>query len=60
MLRLTLGMAQMFFATVTVVLLFQTGVSLWSLAATAVTCVLTTFSVLLFGHNKHTSTQDRT
>jgi hypothetical protein len=57
-LRLALGMAQMFFAIVTVVLLLETGVSVWSLTATAVTCALTTISVLLFGRGKHTSTTD--
>ena len=48
-LRFLLGMAQMATATVALVLLVETGVSRWCLAATATTCVLTSLSVLLFG-----------
>jgi hypothetical protein len=46
-------------ATVALVLLIRTGVSTWSLVATASTCLLTTVSVLLFGarsrrtHSRH-------
>ena len=36
-------------ATVAAVLLWQTGISVWSLAFVLAACVLTTISVLVFG-----------
>lgn len=48
-LRFVLGMAQMAAASVAAILLIETGVSSWALAAVLVTCALTTTSVLLFG-----------
>jgi hypothetical protein len=57
--RFTLGMAQMAAATAAGVLLIETGVSVWSLAAAVVACSLTTTSVLLFGSRRR-SPSDRT
>jgi hypothetical protein len=49
MVRLLLGIAQMFGATVSGVLLVETGLSSLTLWGVIVTSVLTTVSVLLFG-----------
>ena len=51
--RFALGMTQMAAATVAVVLLFNTGVTTWSLMTAVMACVLTTASVLLFGTPRH-------
>ena len=48
-LRFFLGMAQMAGAVVAITLLVEVGVTALSLAAVALTCALTTISVLLFG-----------
>jgi hypothetical protein len=48
-LRVVLGMAQIFMAVFSFVLLVKTGVNAISLASVIVTCLLTTISVLLFG-----------
>jgi hypothetical protein len=47
--RLALGFLQMFGAVFSVTLLFQTGVTAHTLLAVAITGVLTTVSILLFG-----------
>lgn len=47
--RLSLGLAQMFWAVFSVTLLVRTGVTALALTAVALTGVLTTVSVLLFG-----------
>jgi hypothetical protein len=47
--RLALGLAQMGGAAASVTLLARTGMNEWSLSAVALTCLLTTVSVLLFG-----------
>lgn len=46
---MALGLIQMFGASLSVVLLLKTGISLVSLSAVALTCLCTTVSVLLFG-----------
>lgn len=48
-LRVALGMAQLFGATFSAALLYDTGINRWSLLAVVLTCALTTTSVLLFG-----------
>lgn len=48
-LRIVLGLAQMFGATFAAVLLLLTGVHAVSLAAVVVTAACTTISILLFG-----------
>ena len=52
LLRLGLGVAQMTSALASFVWLIGSGVSSWSLAAVAVTCLLTTVSVMLFGDHR--------
>lgn len=49
------GIAQMFGAVFSVILLIQTGVNKYSMVAVVITCALTTISVLLFGsrYNKN-------
>ena len=47
--RFVLGMSQMAAAVAAAALLWQTGVSTWSLVFVVAACVLTTMSVLLFG-----------
>jgi hypothetical protein len=49
MIRHLLGIAQMFGATVSLILLFLTGVNSYTLAGVIITGVLTTSSVILFG-----------
>lgn len=49
MTRHLLGIAQMFGATVSLILLLLTGVNFYTLLGGLVTGVLTTISVLLFG-----------
>ena len=49
MIRHLLGIAQMFGATVSLILLFLTGVNPYTLTGVIITGVLTTSSVLLFG-----------
>lgn len=49
LIRLLFGLAQMFGATFSFVLLFKSGVNIWSLTAVALTGLFTTASVLLFG-----------
>lgn len=51
-LRFTLGVAQMLAAVGSLILLARTGVTPLSLAAVAVTCLLTTASVALFGSRR--------
>jgi hypothetical protein len=46
--RIILGLAQMFGATFSAVLLLQTGVNAASLGATAITLILTVLSRVLF------------
>ena len=48
-LRVVLGVLQMFGASLSVVLLLKTGVSPVSLTAVVLTCLCTTVSVLVFG-----------
>ncbi len=48
-LRLFLGMLQIFGVVFSVVLLFKTGISEWSLGAVIGTGLITTISVILFG-----------
>jgi hypothetical protein len=48
MIRHLLGIAQMFGATVSLILLFLTGVNSYTLTGVIITGVLTTSSVLLF------------
>jgi hypothetical protein len=48
-LRIALGVLQMFGASLSVVLLLRTGVSPVALTSVALTCLCTTASVLLFG-----------
>jgi len=50
--RFALGTAQILGVTAALVLLVQTGVNPWSFGATAVTCALTTTSVMLFGSRR--------
>ncbi len=47
--RITLGIAQMVGAAVALVLIMSMGLSALALSAVAITCVLTTVSVLMFG-----------
>ena len=47
--RVVLGLAQMFGAAFSLVLLLRLGVTWLSLTAVALTCLSTTVSVLLFG-----------
>jgi hypothetical protein len=47
--RLVLGLAQMFGAALSLTLLLQTGINRVTLIATAATSILTTASLLLFG-----------
>lgn len=47
--RYLLGIAQMFGAVFSVILLIQTGLNKFSLIAVVITCVLTTIRVVLFG-----------
>jgi hypothetical protein len=47
--RLALGLAQMFGAVFSLVVLITTGVNQISLSATVLTCLFTIVSVLLFG-----------
>jgi hypothetical protein len=47
--RSLLGFAQMLGATVSLILLFVTGVNTYTLSGVIITGVLTTISVLLFG-----------
>lgn len=47
--RMCLGMAQMFGASVTLGLLVMTGINEWTLGGVVVTSMLTVASVLLFG-----------
>ena len=49
MIRHLLGIAQMFGATVSLILLFLTGINSYTLAGVIITAMLTTSSVLLFG-----------
>lgn len=56
--RLLLGLAQIFGAGFSVALLVKTGLSPASLIAVVTTCVLTTGSVLLFG-GRRTSKERR-
>ena len=51
-LRVALGLIQMFGASLSVVLLLKTGISQVSLFAVALTCLCTTVSVLLFGSRR--------
>jgi hypothetical protein len=53
--RYLLGIAQMFGAVFSVILLIQTGVNKYSMVAVVITCALTPISVLLFGsrYNKN-------
>lgn len=48
-LRLILGILQIFGVTFSVVLLFKTGISEWSLGSAIGTGLITTISVILFG-----------
>ena len=48
-LRLALGVGQMTGATVSIVLLAESGLNPWSLGTAVATAFLTTMSVLLFG-----------
>lgn len=48
-LRIGFGTAQILAATMAGVLLFETGITRWSLLAVVLTCVLTMTSVLVFG-----------
>jgi hypothetical protein len=52
LLRVVLGCAQMFGAAFSVVLVLETGVSPVSLTSVAITCSLTSLSVLLFGRRR--------
>ena len=47
--RIVLGLAQVFGATTSIALLLSTGLSQMALVAVAGTCLCTTGSVLLFG-----------
>lgn len=51
-LRFLLGMAQMAGAVIAVTLLVEVGVTALSLTAVALTCALTTVSLLLFGRDE--------
>ena len=51
-LRIGFGAAQLLGATMSGVLLLETGVTRWSLLAVILTCVLTTVSVLVFGDRR--------
>ena len=51
-LRIGFGTAQMLAATMSGVLLLETGVTRWSLLAVVLTCVLTMVSVLVFGDRR--------
>jgi hypothetical protein len=51
-LRFALGMLQMFGVVFTLVLILETGLNKFSLAATVLTCAATSVSVLLFGRHK--------
>lgn len=59
LLRLALGTLQIFCTSGSIVLLFQTGTNPWSLSAVAITCAITTISVLLFGNRSRNSPRDR-
>ena len=50
--RLVLGLLQVIGATVSVSMLIQLGVTAESLSAVALTCLLTTISVIIFGRRK--------
>jgi hypothetical protein len=50
--RMVLGLGQMMAAVVTFYVLIQTGMNALSLGAVAVTCVLTSLSLLVFGSRK--------
>jgi hypothetical protein len=52
LLRLVLGTLQVLGVSASLVLLFLSGVNVWSLAAVVVTCLFTTVSVLLFGSRR--------
>ena len=56
--RTVLGVAQVFGATLSFVLLLQTGVNSLTLGAIIITGLLTTTSVLLFGRRPASSKDD--
>jgi hypothetical protein len=58
--RIVLGIAQIFGATFSFTLLIQTGVNPLSLGAVIVTGLLTTISVLLFGKRTPGGKRDET
>jgi hypothetical protein len=58
LIRLGLGIGQMFCAALSFVLLIDLGISEVSLGAVVATCVLTTISVLLFGKRSHRTTRE--